>query len=76
MGKGTCHIFLEPGTLGTEEPCHVEGTLEGIIAAFDKIFTILRRRVQAMVDIPLDTRSKEAITEELKKIGSEITSPK
>jgi len=29
-----------------------------------------------MVDIPLDTRSKEAITEELKKIGSEITSPK
>ena len=50
----------------------MEGTPEEIIAAFEKTFDILKRRVKAMVDLPVENMTKEAITLELERIGSEV----
>jgi len=57
---------------GVEDPGHLKGTPEEIIAAFDKTFDILKRRVQAMVALPIETMSKEAIAEALQRMGREI----
>ena len=74
-GKEPCPVFLGPAIRahwGVEDPGHVEGTPEDIIVAFDRTFDILRRRVQAMVDLPVESMSREAITAELERIGVEI----
>jgi arsenate reductase len=74
-GKEPCPVFLGPAIRahwGVEDPGHVEGTPEEIIAAFDKTFDILKRRVAAMVALPMTTMSKEEIAAELKRIGIEI----
>ena len=74
-GKEPCPVFLGPAIRahwGVEDPGHVEGTQEEIIAAFDKTFDILKRRVQAMIDLPIESMSKDEITAELKRIGTEI----
>ena len=74
-GKEPCPVFLDPAIRahwGVEDPGHVEGTPEEIIAAFDKTFNTLKRRVQAMVDLPTDAMSKEEFITELRRIGTEI----
>ena len=74
-GKEPCPVFLDPAIRahwGVEDPGHVEGTPEEIIAAFDKTFNILKRRVQAMVNLPTDAMSKEEFISELRRIGAEI----
>jgi len=74
-GKEPCPVFLGPAIRahwGVEDPGHVEGSPEEIIAAFDKTFDILKRRVQAMVALPMSTMSKDDITAALQRIGTEI----
>lgn len=74
-GKEPCPVFLGPAIRahwGVEDPGHVVGNPEEIIAAFDKTFDILKRRVAAMVALPMTTMSKEEIAAELKRIGIEI----
>lgn len=74
-GKEPCPVFLGPAIRahwGVEDPGHIDGTPEEIIAAFDKTFDILKRRVQAMVNLPLESMTKEIITLELERIGTEI----
>lgn len=74
-GKEPCPTFLGPAIRahwGVEDPGHVEGTPEEIRAAFEKTFNILKRRVQAMVDLPVETMNKAAISKELQRIGTEI----
>lgn len=74
-GKEPCPTFLGPAIRahwGVEDPGHMEGTPEEIRAAFEKTFDTLKRRVQAMVDLPVETMTKEAIAEELQRIGTEI----
>ena len=74
-GKEPCPVFLDPAIRahwGVEDPGHVEGTQEEIIAAFDKTFNTLKRRVQAMVDLPTDAMSQEEFITELRRIGIEI----
>ena len=74
-GQEPCPVFLGPAIRahwGVEDPGHLKGTPEEIIAAFDKTFDILKRRVQAMVELPIETMGKEALTEELQRIGREI----
>ncbi|NBS15793.1 MAG: arsenate reductase ArsC [Gammaproteobacteria bacterium] len=74
-GKEPCPVFLGPAIRahwGVEDPGHVEGTPDEIIEAFEKTFDILKRRVQAMVDLPVENMTKEAITVELDRIGTEI----
>jgi arsenate reductase len=74
-GKEPCPIFLGPAIRahwGVEDPGHVEGSSEEIVAAFDKTFDILRRRVEAMVHLPIEGMSKEELTSELERIGREV----
>ena len=74
-GKEPCPVFLGPAIRahwGVEDPGHVEGTPEEIIAAFDKTFDILKRRVQAMVDLPIESMTKEEVTAELEQIGRKV----
>lgn len=74
-GKEPCPAFLGPAIRahwGVEDPSHVEGSPEEIMAAFEKTFDILKRRVKAMVDLPVENMTKEAITLELERIGTEI----
>lgn len=74
-GKEPCPVFLGPAIRahwGVEDPGHVEGTPEAVIAAFDQTFDLLKRRVEAMVALPLATLSREDMTRALQRIGNEI----
>lgn len=74
-GQEPCPVFLGPAIRahwGVEDPGHVKGTPDEVVAAFDKTFDILARRVQAMVDLPVKSMSKEEIMDALKRIGTEI----
>lgn len=74
-GKEPCPVFLGPAIRahwGVVDPGHVEGSPEEVVAAFDKTFDILKRRVEAMVALPIASMSKEAIASELQRIGTEI----
>lgn len=74
-GQEPCPVFLGPAIRahwGVEDPGHKEGTPAEVIAAFDQTFDILKRRVEAMVDLPMESMTKEEITAELQRIGAEI----
>lgn len=74
-GKEPCPVFLGPAIRahwGVEDPGHVEGTPEEIIEAFEKTFDVLKRRVKAMVDLPIENMTQDAIAMELDRIGTEI----
>ena len=74
-GKEPCPVFLGPAIRahwGVEDPGHVEGSDEEILAAFEKTFDILKRRVEAMVDLPIENMTRESIETELNRIGIEI----
>mgnify|MGYP006284018607 CR=1 FL=1 len=74
-GKEPCPVFLGStirAHWGVEDPGHAEGTPEEVIAAFEKTFDILKRRVKAMIDLPIETMTRESITAELERIGFEI----
>jgi len=55
---------------GVSDPGHVEGTDEEKIAAFEQTFSILKLRVEKMLELPLETMTPEELTAELNKIGS------
>lgn len=55
---------------GVSDPGHVEGTAEEKIAAFEQTFSILKLRVEKMLELPLETMTPEELTAELNKIGS------
>lgn len=74
-GQEPCPVFLGPAIRahwGVEDPGHVKGTPEEITAAFDKTFDILKRRVEAMVALPISSLNKTEIAAELQRIGTEI----
>jgi len=55
---------------GVSDPGHVEGTDEEKIAAFEQTFSILKLRVEKMLELPLETMTPEELTAELNKMGS------
>ena len=74
-GKEPCPVYLGSAIRahwGVKDPGHVEGTPEEVIAAFDQTFDILKRRVQAMVALPMASMTQAAIATELQRIGTEI----
>jgi arsenate reductase len=74
-GKEPCPVFLGPAIRthwGVEDPGHVVGTPEEIITAFDTVFDLLKRRIQAMVELPIPSMSREEISRELDRIGREV----
>ena len=74
-GKEPCPVFLGPAIRahwGVEDPGHVVGTPQEIAEAFERTFDILKRRVQAMVDLPIESMTQKAIAIELERIATEI----
>ena len=72
-----CPIYLSQAiraNWGVVDPGHVEGTAEEVIAAFESTFATLRHRVRRLVDLPIETLTREELAEALQKIGQEMGS--
>ncbi|AXA90815.1 arsenate reductase ArsC [Massilia sp. YMA4] len=70
----TCPAYLGPVLRthwGVDDPSHVAGTDEQVSAAFERAYAILRARIEAFLDLPLDTlkADRAALKAELDRIG-------
>jgi arsenate reductase len=54
---------------GIEDPAAVKGTPEEIEQAFHRAFTLLNRRIDLFLSLPLDTLDQLAIKKQLDRIG-------
>ncbi|HEY6376493.1 MAG TPA: arsenate reductase ArsC [Edaphobacter sp.] len=54
---------------GIEDPAAVKGTAEEIARAFNRAFTLLKRRIELFLALPLSTLDQLAIKKELDRIG-------
>lgn len=71
----TCPAYLGPvlrAHWGVEDPAHVTGTDEEIDAAFMHAYSVLRRRIEALLALPLATLTgdRAAFKRELDRIGT------
>ena len=71
----TCPAYLGPvlrAHWGVEDPAHATGTEAEIDASFMHAYTILRRRIEAMLALPLETlqNDRAAFKRELDEIGT------
>ena len=67
-----CPVYLSKAVRahwGVSDPGHVEGSGEEKIAAFEQTFATLKRRINKMLELPLETMPKEELTVELNNIG-------
>jgi arsenate reductase len=55
---------------GFEDPAAAEGTDDHKRAIFEKIFKQIMARVNAFVSLPIEQLAKQAVYEEMKKIGA------
>ena len=72
-GEETCPIF--PGSpikahWSTPDPAHFKGCDILRTAEFERVFSILKQRIQAMLRLPLETMARNEITEKLNYIGT------
>ncbi len=70
-----CPVYLGSAVRtnwGVVDPGHAEGTPEEVEAAFDATFATLQRRVQALVELPVESMSRDALSAELNRIGRDI----
>ena len=68
----TCPVYLRPvprAHWGLSDPGHVKGTDEEIKAAFEATYRAVERRINLMLDLPLEDMSSEALVSELNAIG-------
>ena len=68
----TCPVYLSKAVSahwGVSDPSHVEGSGEEKVAAFEQTFATLKRRINKMLELPLETLPKEELTVELNNIG-------
>ncbi len=68
----TCPVYLSKAVRahwGVSDPGHVEGSDEEKVAAFEQTFATLKRRINKMLELPLETMPKEELTVELNNIG-------
>ena len=71
----TCPVYLSSAirtNWGVADPGHIEGTPEEVIAAFEATFATLKHRVSRLVELPIDSMSREQLSEELDRIGQEM----
>jgi arsenate reductase len=71
----TCPAYLAPAIRahwGVEDPAAARGTDAEIDAAFDRAYRILRARIEAFLDLPLEELSRDGprMKAELARIGS------
>ena len=55
---------------GVPDPAHFQGTPAEIEAEFDRIFTMLEKRVKAVLRLPLDKMTQEELLQKLNEIGT------
>jgi arsenate reductase len=70
-----CPVYLSSAirtNWGVADPGHVEGTQEEVIAAFEATFATLRHRITRLVELPIDSMSREQLSEALDRIGQEM----
>lgn len=68
----TCPVYLTKAVRahwGVADPGHVEGTEAEKIAAFEQTFATLKRRIEKMLELPLETISPDELTDKLNEIG-------
>ena len=68
----TCPAYLQPtprAHWGLSDPGHVKGTDNEVTAAFEATYRAVERRINAMLALPLETLSSEALVAELNAIG-------
>jgi arsenate reductase len=68
----TCPAYLRPITKahwGTFDPGHVKGSEDEVLAAFENTYRIFERRINAMLALPLEDLSGEALAAALNAIG-------
>lgn len=71
----TCPVYLSSAiraNWGVADPGHVEGTPEEVIAAFETTFATLKHRVGRLIELPIESMSREQLSEELDRIGQEM----
>ena len=71
----TCPVYLSSAirtNWGVTDPGHVEGTPEEVIAAFEATFATLKHRITRLVELPIESMSREQLSEELDRIGQEM----
>ena len=54
---------------GVPDPAHFQGTPAEIEAEFERIFTMLEKRVKAFLRLPFDTMTQEELLQKLNEIG-------
>ena len=70
-----CPVYLSSAirtNWGVADPGHVEGTPEEVIAAFEATFATLKHRITRLVELPLESMSREQLSQELDCIGQEM----
>jgi len=55
---------------GVPDPAHFQGTPAEIEAEFDRIFTMLEKRVKAFLRLPLEQMDKTELQQKLNEIGN------
>ncbi|MDP3333564.1 MAG: arsenate reductase ArsC [Methylococcaceae bacterium] len=70
----SCPVYLGKavrGHWGLPDPAHVSGSSETIEAAFEATYQALEKRIAQLLALPVESLSKQELTEALNKIGSE-----
>ena len=70
-----CPVYLSDAVRtnwGVPDPGYITGTPEDIKAAFDATFATLKRRIQRLIELPVNSMSREALRAELDQIGKKV----
>jgi arsenate reductase len=70
-----CPVYLSSAirtNWGVADPGHIEGTPEEVIAAFEATFATLKHRITRLAELPIDSMSREQLSEALDRIGQEM----
>lgn len=54
---------------GVPDPAHFQGTTAEIEAEFDRVFSMLEKRVKAFLSLPLEQMNKDELQQKLNEIG-------
>jgi arsenate reductase len=69
----TCPIFPTSPVKahwGVPDPAHFKGTPAEIEAEFERVFSLLEKRIKTFLLLPLETINKEELQQKLHKIGT------
>lgn len=71
----TCPVYLGTavrGHWGLPDPAHVTGSADIVEAAFEETCAALERRIGGLLELPVETMSREDLAAALNRIGAEI----